>query len=118
MTTFLSRDGRADHHVDDLVARGYDVRVVNASAAGTDKATVLRQFATALALPRWFGHNWDALLDSLRDLESSDGRPVALVWDHVRALRDSDRHTYADVIDVLEQVEGERDDLRVSVIVR
>ncbi|MEO6999474.1 MAG: barstar family protein [Terracoccus sp.] len=118
MTTFLGRDSRADDHIDDLVARGYDVRVVDASTAGTDKATVLREFATALALPRWFGHNWDALLDCLRDLESGDGRPVALVWDHVRALRDSDRHTYADVIDILEQVEGERDDLRVTVIAR
>ncbi len=115
MTTFLGRDSGADDHLDELADRGYDVRVVT---AGTDKATVLREFAIALALPHWFGHNWDALLDCLRDLDSSDGRPVALVWDHVRALRDSDRHTYADVIDILEQVESERDDLRVTVIAR
>ena len=115
MTTFLGRGSGADDHIDELADRGYDVRVVT---AGTDKASVLREFAIALALPRWFGHNWDALLDSLRDLESTDGRSVALVWDHVRALRDSDRHTYADVIGILEQVESERHDLRVTVIAR
>ncbi|OFE16630.1 barnase inhibitor [Humibacillus sp. DSM 29435] len=115
MTTFLGLDSGPDDHIDALAARGYDVRVVT---AGTDKASVLREFAIALALPRWFGHNWDALLDSLRELEGSDGRPLALVWDHVRGLRDSDRHTYADVIDILEQVQGERDDLRVTVIAR
>ena len=115
MTTYLGRDPGVDDHIDDLVARGYDVRVV---IAGGDKAAVLREFTIGLHLPQWFGHNWDALLDALRDLESGDGRPVALVWDRVRALRDSDRHTYADVIDILEQVEGERDDLRVTVIAR
>ena len=54
MTTFLGRGPGGDDHIDDLVARGYDVRVVNASASGTDKTAVLSEFAFALALPGWF----------------------------------------------------------------
>ena len=34
----------------------------------TDKASLMRSFAVALALPRTFGANWDALADALQDL--------------------------------------------------
>ncbi|KQZ59251.1 MULTISPECIES: barstar family protein [unclassified Lysobacter] len=33
-----------------------------------DKAELLRRMAAALSFPDWFGHNWDALADSLEDL--------------------------------------------------
>ncbi|MFF5406196.1 MULTISPECIES: barstar family protein [Streptomyces] len=33
----------------------------------TDKAALMDAVAAALALPDWFGRNWDALLDSLCD---------------------------------------------------
>lgn len=33
----------------------------------TDKAGFMDRVARALALPAWFGRNWDALLDSLTD---------------------------------------------------
>ncbi|MEU9977189.1 barstar family protein [Streptomyces sp. NPDC051014] len=32
-----------------------------------DKAALMDRAATALALPDWFGRNWDALADVLRD---------------------------------------------------
>ncbi|MDX5446256.1 MAG: barstar family protein [Zoogloeaceae bacterium] len=32
------------------------------------KAELLARIATALGFPGWFGHNWDALSDSLSDL--------------------------------------------------
>lgn len=35
----------------------------------TDKAGLLRVFADALSFPEWFGHNLDALLDCLTDLD-------------------------------------------------
>ncbi|MEW2621862.1 barstar family protein [Streptomyces sp. NPDC048106] len=35
--------------------------------AVTDKAGLMDAVARALRLPGWFGRNWDALLDSLRD---------------------------------------------------
>ncbi|MER8046248.1 barstar family protein [Streptomyces sp. NPDC094032] len=40
-----------------------------------DKAAFMERCATALALPDWFGRNWDALADCLTDLPE----PVALV---------------------------------------
>lgn len=33
-----------------------------------DKHELLRRMAAALNFPDWFGHNWDALADSLEDL--------------------------------------------------
>ncbi|MFG2881013.1 barstar family protein [Streptomyces sp. NPDC048297] len=33
----------------------------------TDKAGLMDRVASALALPDWFGRNWDALVDSLSD---------------------------------------------------
>ncbi|MEU8620303.1 barstar family protein [Streptomyces sp. NPDC048623] len=41
----------------------------------TDKAAFMDRCAAALALPDWFGRNWDALADCLTDLPE----PVALV---------------------------------------
>lgn len=115
MTTFLGRHSEADDHVAGLYAQGHDVRVVD---GGTDKARVLEQFAIGLGLPTWFGHNWDALVDCLRDLTSSDGRPVEIVWDHVERLREQDPATYRTTLEILQQVESERPDLHVTVITR
>lgn len=36
-------------------------------AAPKDKKSIMAAFASALALPRHFGHNWDALADCLMD---------------------------------------------------
>lgn len=33
-----------------------------------DKASLMQAFASACAIPDWFGGNWDALADALRDL--------------------------------------------------
>ncbi|HET7800470.1 MAG TPA: barstar family protein [Humibacillus xanthopallidus] len=118
MTTFLGPHSEADDHLDLLASLGHDVRIVGAAGAGTDKAGVLQAFATDLDLPDWFGHNWDALLDALRDLEVPRGQTLELVWDHVRALRRVDHDTYETVVDILEQVQDERDDVRVTVIAR
>lgn len=112
MTTFV---GPADlePHVEALQRDGADVRVVRPAQ---DKAAVLEAFATALELPEWFGHNWDALLDALREAEGRQGRRLEIVWQPTSALRDDG--TYATVLDILEQVADERDDLGVTVVTR
>lgn len=115
MTTFLGRHSETDDHLDQLRWLGHDVRVVT---GGHDKASVLEAFATGLDLPDWFGHNWDALLDALRDLEGTRGVPIELVWDRTHGLRLADRPTYETVVEILEQVDDERDDLNVTVIAR
>ncbi|HKX67313.1 MAG TPA: barstar family protein [Intrasporangium sp.] len=115
MTTFLGRHDEVDDHIITLVAHGADVRVVR---AGTGKRSVLAEFASALELPAWFGHNWDALVDALRELSNDDGRRIELVWDHAHELRESAPETYALVVDILEQVADERDDLGLTIIDR
>ena len=115
MTTFLGPHSEADDHIAQLAWLGHDVRLVS---GGDDKAGVLDAFAAGLALPDWFGHNWDALLDALRDLDGARGVPLELVWDHAATLREQDRGAYDTVVEILEQVADERDDLRVTVITR
>lgn len=115
MTTFIAADRDGEEHLRRLLARGLDVKVV---PAGTDKATVLDGFARALDLPDWFGGNWDALLDCLREIDGTGGRPVELVWDGTADLQRTDPRTYATVIGILEQVADERDDLHVTVLGR
>ncbi|GAA2476239.1 barstar family protein [Terrabacter carboxydivorans] len=115
MTTFLGRHSEADDHIEQLRWLGHDVRVVS---GGDDKAGVLEAFASGLALPEWFGHNWDALLDALRDLDAPRDAPIELVWDHAAGLRARDRDAYDTVVEILEQVADERDDLHVTVVTR
>ncbi|MFF0429871.1 barstar family protein [Streptomyces sp. NPDC004520] len=52
-----------------------DDPVVLDLAGVTDKAALMDRCAAALALPDWFGRNWDALADCLTDLPE----PVTLV---------------------------------------
>ncbi|MFE0649789.1 barstar family protein [Streptomyces sp. NPDC059534] len=52
-----------------------DAPVVLDLTGVTDKAALMDRCAAALALPHWFGRNWDALADCLGDLPE----PVTLV---------------------------------------
>ena len=56
------------------VARAGDVAPL-ASIRFQDKEKLLREIATALRFPDWFGQNWDALEDCLTDLSwlAADG---------------------------------------------
>ena len=54
--------------VSDLLERaGWAVSVVDLADA-PDKAAIMEAFVIGLGLPAWFGRNWDALTDALRDL--------------------------------------------------
>lgn len=62
--------------------------VCRADLAGChDKTELLRRLAAALNMPSGFGQNWDALLDSLRDLGWLHGAGHALLLDHANDLR-------------------------------
>jgi hypothetical protein len=59
---------------------GAFVGVIDGSTL-TSKSELLNAIATTLEFP-YFGHNWDALLDCLRDLEWVSGTGYVLVVTH------------------------------------
>ncbi|HUQ78393.1 MAG TPA: methylmalonyl-CoA epimerase [Patescibacteria group bacterium] len=72
--------GREAEELDDLtrldptVARGAELH------GPATKADLLDELARGLGLPGWFGRNWDALEELLRDPEPPDDRAIVIVW--------------------------------------
>lgn len=76
-----------------FVLEGADVR---------DKAGLLAACARACGFPAYFGHNWDALLDMLRDLSWAPAqRGYLLIWNDARGLARSAPHDMDVALDVL-----------------
>jgi Barstar (barnase inhibitor) len=75
-----------------LRARGLASWVLD-TADVCDKARFLDRCAADLRLPAWFGHNWDALTDALRDLSS----PAVVLWHGADALDDDVRSTALEI---------------------
>ena len=66
-------------------AKGFAfVHIDGKNIAGKDQ--LMNHVATALRLPKTFGHNWDALEESLVDLEWVDDDGFAIYYDHIDAL--------------------------------
>ena len=84
--------------VESVSTRGFVGRV----DAPTSKAMLLSDIAAALEFPGWFGHNWDALSDCLRDLSWLPDGPVTLLWTEPEALRSADPAAYEMAVDILE----------------
>lgn len=82
-----SGDATVARQVAALRARGGVVRALDARDMPTP-AAVFRAFAAALDLPDWFGHNWDALADSLGYLDGDrfGTAGVAVLVDRAEAL--------------------------------
>lgn len=74
------RARRADEVMDALEGSALGV----ARIAFADKEALLRNIATALGFPAWFGGNWDALEDCLSDLSWRDAAGHVLVFDGAR----------------------------------
>ncbi len=55
-----------------------------------DKDAALSRIAHALEFPDWFGGNWDALADCLRDLSWWPAPGYAFVLDHTHDWKDAD----------------------------
>ncbi|WP_330295387.1 barstar family protein [Streptomyces sp. NBC_00503] len=67
------------------------------------KAELMRRCGEALALPEWFGGNWDALADCLIDLSWLPGAPGRLLavtsWGGYAQARPGDWATFEDVLE-------------------
>jgi RNAse (barnase) inhibitor barstar len=80
------------------VAAGWRVGVVDTEGL-VDKRAVLGAFGDALGFPDWFGHNLDALVDALRDVDHEPGTVV--LWRHGGALTAADPALHRQVVDIL-----------------
>lgn len=107
-----ARDGRAAPSLAASVAAqrlaGREVRVV---PAGDDKAESLRLFAAVLGFPDYFGHNLDALVDSLGEFAKRLPGPTALIWSGARHLRSADPRAYAAIRAILDEAAARHTDL-------
>lgn len=74
--------------------------------AARSKQGVLKAFAEALDFPAYFGHNLDALHDSLRDFAAGLSEPTTLVWHIDREFKTS--QAYRSVLSILRELESEK----------
>ncbi len=65
-----------------------EIRARVSGSGIADDASLFSALAAALCFPSWFGANWDALLDCLRDLGAGGQAPAAvtLVVDDAAAM--------------------------------
>lgn len=77
-------------------ARANGWRIVELDTShGTDKTYFLQVCRQAFDLPQWFGGNWDALADSLTDVDDTPGTLV--IWAGAGTLEAVVRETAAEI---------------------
>ncbi|MFN8096915.1 MAG: barstar family protein [Dermatophilaceae bacterium] len=96
-------------------AAGRSVHVV---PAGDDKAETLQLFAEVLRFPAYFGHNLDALADSLGDYAARQRDSWTLVWDGTRFLRAADPATFDAIVAVLDDVAADHPQMHAAIVER
>jgi len=96
--------GEADLDTLDATAHAEGHLVRRVSLAGCrDKPDLLQRVASALAFPKTFGANWDALSDCLGDLEwLPNAGGYAWLFDHADDLRTGSEGNFDMLCDVLD----------------
>ena len=82
-------------------ARGFAVVTADLRDAN-DKPALLDALAAALDFPPTFGHNWDALADSLGDLSWLPAPGYMLLLDHADGLRKAAPQDFNILLEMLE----------------
>lgn len=90
-------------------ARARDIRLARIDFHDcTDKTSVLERFASSLEFPDWFGGNWDALEDSLNDLEWLGASCHLLSLEQLEPMRRSAPGDFAVLLDILRTAVAQR----------
>ncbi len=64
------------------------------------KEQLLNAFATALRLPKHFGHNWDALEECLDDMDLPEAEGVVIYYDHIDGLLAANPDQVATLVEI------------------
>lgn len=63
-----------------------------------NKKELLKQLSGKLEMPEYFGYNWDALYDCLRDFHWIEQQKIILVHDDLPLLNEHELSTYLQVL--------------------
>jgi RNAse (barnase) inhibitor barstar len=66
-----------------------------------DKKDFLGHLSKAMRFPDWFGGNWDALADALKDLSWIDSAGYVVILEKSKHFHDAHRHEFDEAVDVL-----------------
>jgi len=78
---------------------GLEVVRINLAAV-RGKRDLLEVLAAALHFPDWFGGNWDALEDSLADLETGAGRGHVIVFENAERFATGSQQDFSTAVDI------------------
>ena len=81
--------------------------VVGEARRLADKAELLRRIAAALSFPDWFGHNWDALADSLEDLSWLPATGYLLLLERAQDWQTQAGDDAAALLDILNEASAQ-----------
>jgi hypothetical protein len=97
---------------DEVTAAGWTMCVVD-GAAMTDRSSLLSEFATGCDFPGWFGGNWDAFADCLRDLSWLPDRPIAVFWQRSGVFEAADPDVWRTAGEVIDRAIADRVEIGV-----
>lgn len=75
-----------------------DALVGSVNSGISDSKALLRSVADALFFPAYFGENWDALFDCLRDFHWTDKRSVVLIHEDVPHIPGNELKVYLEIL--------------------
>ncbi len=69
-----------------------------------DKADFLAHISRAMGFPQWFGGNWDALADCLKDLSWLPGRGWVVVLEKSKHFGAGHRHEFEQAMELMAEI--------------
>jgi len=102
---------------DSNFARGDDALIVDVPLYLEDKKALFAWYANSLSLPNYFGANWDALDECLRDLSWIQQRKIILVHSKLPLSGNkADQLTYVEMLNSVVQSWNSDDAHDITVI--